>query len=302
MTTILKNIPIDQLVEPWIFLRLVDTTGIEFAELHASIRDHGLLSSIAVRESTRKPGKYEVIDGMWRLTACKDLEWGEMPCIIKEATDEQVLALQLSANAIRPETKPCEFAKQLKRIQQFYFSKHGEEMTLAKLSSMVNKSTGWLSQQLNLNKLDAKSQKMVDRGEIPVSNAIFLAKIPKRFRKAYLDRAKVMKVDEFKVLALGVIKQYREAVKQGKVDAFWTDDFKAQPYIRSLVHLLEELDTHNGMVHILSKLKNKDPPSVWIAALKWAMHMDEDSVREQEEAARGRSRKQFNQSLRERIE
>lgn len=302
MSTDLKNIPIDQLVEPWIFLRIVDEHGVEFAELQSSIQDHGLLASIAVRQSKLKEGKYEVIDGMWRLTACRNLEWEEMPCIIKIATDDEVLALQLSANAIRPETKPCDFARQLRRIQKYYLESTGVEITIRKLADMVNKGPSWIKLQLDLNKLGPQIQKMVDRGEIPVGNAYYLAKIPRRFREEYLTQAKTMKVAKFKAMAQSIIKQYREAVKQGNVDAFWTDDWQPQPHLRSLVETLIEYENHQCMVETIARMEDTSPPAVWLAALQWMMRMDEDSVREQQEAARGRSRKQFEESSRERIE
>lgn len=294
-TTDIKNIPIDDIVEPWILLRLVNEAGLEYAELFASIQDHGLLSSIAVRKSERQPEKYEVIDGMWRLHVCRKLHWISMPCIIKEATDNDVLALQLSANAIRPQTTPGDFAKQLRRIQKYHLDKTGDDMTMQQLASMVNKGIGWVSKMLEIGNLPKDMQMMVNRGEISITNGYYLAKIPRQFRRQYLDDAKTMKGSDFKAMSLAVIKQFREAIKQGKVDAFWTLDFTPQPYLRSLTTILNEYESHEAMVKILSKTQH-DPQSVWLAALEWAMNLDEDSVREQEEAARKRDRTQFEAS------
>ncbi len=224
----IKAIPIDKLTDPWILLRPVLLDSTDYLELKTSISEIGLLNSIAVRPSNRKPGFYEIIDGLWRTTAARELHFETLPCIIKTGiTDEDVLALQIQANAIRPETKPVAFAKQLKRIQKL-----NDGITLRRLASLVNKNPKWVQQQLGLLRLPRDLQKLIDRGEISIGNAYMLVKIPPRLRLEYIDHAKVMPTMAFKALAGGVIKHFKEAVRQGKLDTFFTEDFKVQPYLR----------------------------------------------------------------------
>jgi hypothetical protein len=67
-----------------------------------------------------------------------------------------------------------------------------------------------------------------DAAEIPIENAYMLAKIPRSMQRDYVDRAKIMPPREFRPLAAACVKQFREAVKQGKMDAFYSDAFRAQ--------------------------------------------------------------------------
>lgn len=287
--TDLRNLPVDQLVEPWILLRPVEQHTVAFMEMKDSIAATGLINSIAVRPCKRHPGLFEVIDGMYRLTCVKALGLKTIPVIVmKDATDEEVLRLQLQANAIRPETKPCDFARQLRRIQ-----KANPGITLATLSVMVSKSPSWIGHQLGLLNLSDVQQTMVDRGEICVQNAYMLAKVPPKFRNEYIDRAKTMQVAAFGALVAGIVKQYREAVRQGKLDAFFTEDFEPQAYLRSLAEIQEESRTHlNGPLIVTSELC-ETPMEIWNAALRWSMHLDPQSVREQEKAARAKVREKW---------
>lgn len=286
----IKYIPIDLLVEPWVMLRPVDENSLEYLELLSSVQDSGLLSSIAVRPSPRWEGKYEIIDGMYRFHVVKHLAHEEVPAIIKEGvTDEDVLALQISANAIRPETKRCEFARQLKRIQKLR-----PDVTIDRLANMVNKDVLWVKKQLLLTQHPMAVQDAIDRGEICASNAYNLNKIPPHLRYSYIDEAKVLSAKEFAVLASSLLKQYQEAIKQGKVEAFFTEDFTPQAHLRSLKHVEREYDHPEAFYEIIARLgttKKRNALTVWQAALEWALNLDLDSVKKQEDAARGRSRK-----------
>ena len=47
-------------------------------------------------------------------------------------------------------------------------------------------------------------------------------------QRDYVDRAKTKPPKEFRPLAAACVKQFREAVKQGKMDAFYSDTFQAK--------------------------------------------------------------------------
>ena len=52
-----RLIPLDQIIEPWVVLRVVNRESVEYLELRDSIGRQGLLNSICVRPSPRRPGK-----------------------------------------------------------------------------------------------------------------------------------------------------------------------------------------------------------------------------------------------------
>jgi len=277
----LRELPISQLVPPWILLRPVDQNSVEYEELRDSLDAQGFLNSIAVRPCKRRPGFFEIIDGLYRWTCAKDIGRETVPAIVKhDVTDDDVLSLQIQANAIRPETRPCDFARQLRRIQ-----KANPEITIANLSVMISKAPTWIGQQLGLLRLAVAHQKMVDRGEICLQNAYMLVKIPPRFRQNYVDQAKTMKGTEFSALAAGVVKQYQEAVRQGKLDAFFTNEFEPQPHLRALKVIQEEHRTQLHGPMIVTVEECKTPLDGFYSALQWAMHLDRESVSDQKKAS-----------------
>ena len=96
-------------------LRLVNRGSLAHAELRDSIADWGVLTTVLVRPSTRFPGKYDVAYGLYR-TSCRPRgrAVGALP---GEGFDhDDLLAIQIQANALRPETTPMCYARQIKRI------------------------------------------------------------------------------------------------------------------------------------------------------------------------------------------
>jgi len=280
------DIPIDCIVEPRTMLRLVNKESVEYLELRDSIAAEGFWNSIAVRPA-KETDKYEIIDGLYRYTCARELSLASVPCIVKyNVSDDAVLAAQIQANAIRPETKRVEFARQMKRMLT-----RRPEMTFDELGHLVHKSPGWVRQTLGLLRLIGEARTMVDRGEIPVQSAYMLAKIPRRLQGDYVDRARMMPSREFRPLAASVIKQYAEAVRQGKLEAFWCSEFAPQAHLRSLTDIQHEA-LHQEVGALLVATENcRTPVDGFYAALRWAMHLDRQSVEDQERAARARSRR-----------
>ena len=137
-----RFIPLDQLVDPPVVLRLVNRESVAYMELRDSLADRGFLNSICVRPSIRFPGKYDVADGLYRVTAARELRLPGTPCIVKDLTDDDLLAIQIQANAVRPETTPMEYARQIKRIMEAR-----PQATLAEVSSrIIHKSPGWVGE------------------------------------------------------------------------------------------------------------------------------------------------------------
>jgi ParB/RepB/Spo0J family partition protein len=281
------DIPIVRIIEPRTMLRLVDKDSVEYLEMRDSIRAEGFWNSISVRPA-KDEGNYEIIDGLYRYTCARELGLESMPCIIKHnVSDDAVLAAQIQANAVRPETKPAEFARQMKRILT-----RRPMMTFDELAHLIHKSPGWVRQTLGLLRLVREARKIVDRGEIPVRSAYMLAKIPQQLQKDYLDQARTLPSREFRVLAASVIKQFTEAVKQGKMEAFWCGDFKPQAHLRSLSDIQTEVERQDVGALLVVAENCGTPVDGFYTALRWVMHLDSQSVEDQERAARARSQKQ----------
>ena len=107
-----RFVPLDQLVDPPVVLRLVNRDFVAYMELRDSLADRGfsIPSSWAVHpvsRQVRRGGRAVPRDGRpgSRLP-------GRRPSS-RNLTDDDLLAIQIQANALRPETTPMEYARQI---------------------------------------------------------------------------------------------------------------------------------------------------------------------------------------------
>jgi len=285
-----REVPLDQIVEPWVVLRVVNRESVEYLELRDSIAHTGLLNSICVRPSPRRPGNVEVVDGLYRRAVCCELRLPTMPCIVKQnLTDEDVLALQIQANALRPETTVMEYARQIKRIMDAVTARQAVDATLADVSNLIHKHPAWVRQQLDLLGLRADIQKAVERGEIPLQSAYMLAKLPRTRQAEFIDLAKTAPAKEFAPLIARLVKQIQEDARQGKLTDF-CKDFEPVAYLRPLKEVLGEYREHRLAGLALTKAGCTTPLDGWYLALQWALSLDEESVHEQREKILARTR------------
>lgn len=84
------------------------------SELADSIRQQGIISPIIVRKTLA--GKYEIIAGERRFRAAKLVGLLDVPVIIREVDDRQVLAMALIENIQREDLNPLEEAVGIQRL------------------------------------------------------------------------------------------------------------------------------------------------------------------------------------------
>ena len=285
-----RPIPLDQLVEPWVVLRVVNREAVEYLELRDSIAKQGLLNSICVRPSLRRPGYYEVVDGLYRYTAACELRLPALPCIVKQSvSDEEVLALQIQANALRPETTAIEYARQIRRIMDAITARQGRDASLADVSNLIHKSPDWIGAQLRLLGLGRDIQTAVERGEIPLGSAYVLAKLPRVQQTQFVELAKTATAREFTPVVTRLLKQIQEAARQGRLHDY-CKDFEPVPHLRPLKEVLAEHNEHGLGGLAVVKAGSQTPVDGWYLALQWALNLDEESIREQREKFLARTR------------
>jgi len=116
----------------------------EIEELSLSIKEHGILQPVLVRKKSNEDDKYEIIAGERRARAAKIAGLKEIPVIIKEITDEQMLQFSIIENIQRENLNPVEEAKAYKRLIN-EFNKTQEE-----LSQIAAKSRSAIANTLRL--------------------------------------------------------------------------------------------------------------------------------------------------------
>jgi ParB/RepB/Spo0J family partition protein len=276
------DIFVSLLDEPFLLMRPVLKNSVEYLERRDSIERRGFLNSILVRPSPRSPGRFEIIDGMWRFSAAVDLGRETIPCIIKHGlSDTDVIALQIQANAVRKDATPTEVARHLNQLML-----RMPGVTAGQLSRLAGKHPTYVKDRLGLLALDQETQLMVDRGEIPAKSAYMLAKIRPKWRKEQVDNARLLPCKEFCGLAAQLIKQFAEQVQQGRQDERYEPDFNPHPYLRSLTEIKGELDSPQVGATIIVTENCRTPMDYWNAALRWMLQIDTASIERRKAAAR----------------
>ncbi len=131
-------------------------------ELSASIREKGILEPLLVR---RSQNSYELIAGGRRLRAAVKAGLKEVPVIVREATDTEVLQLALIENLQREDLNPIDEARAYRRLQvEFGW---GQEETASK----VGKSRPAVANSIRLLLLPAEVQQEVALGKLTMGQA-----------------------------------------------------------------------------------------------------------------------------------
>lgn len=102
-------------------------------ELMESVKQHGLLQPIGVGKE--KTGKYALVYGHRRLTACKKLGWVTIPAIVEDLKELQDhMIINVTENLQRKENSPLEIGRICNRLMT------ETDMTLAELVARLNVS------------------------------------------------------------------------------------------------------------------------------------------------------------------
>ncbi len=119
-------------------------------ELADSIKFHGIIQPIIVSEN---PKGYMVIAGERRLRAAKSIDLKEVPCIVKNYSEKQLLEVSLIENLQRQDLNVIEEA----RTYDYLIKKYN--VTQEELSEALGKSRSYLTNVLRLLRLD---QRVID--------------------------------------------------------------------------------------------------------------------------------------------
>lgn len=121
-------------------------------ELSESIKQFGVLQPILVQ---KKDDYYEIIAGERRWRAAKLAGIKEVPVIIKDFTEQEVVEISLIENIQRESLNPIEEAHAYKRLMEEFHLRQDE------IAERVSKSRTAVTNSMRLLKLDDRVQQMV---------------------------------------------------------------------------------------------------------------------------------------------
>ncbi len=126
--------------------------------LAQSVAEKGILQPLLVRELG--DGKYEIIAGERRFRAAKMAGLTEVPAVVKNMNDQEVLEVALIENLLRENLSAIEEAEGLQRLIDEF--SHTQEA----LSKVIGKSRSYIANTLRLLALPVTIQQMVRDGTL----------------------------------------------------------------------------------------------------------------------------------------
>lgn len=146
----------------------VEFDDTKLQELMQSIKEKGVVQPLLVREKTIAPGitqGYELIAGERRLRAAKMLGLKQVPIIVKNVNDTELLELSLIENLQRENLNPIEEANAYNRlIEEFSF-------TQEQVARVVGKDRSTVTNVLRLLNLPQEVRELITQDKINLGHA-----------------------------------------------------------------------------------------------------------------------------------
>jgi ParB family chromosome partitioning protein len=158
---VVNRVPLDQIVPSPLQPRKHFVPE-QLTELMESIREHGIIQPLIVR---RVDGKLELIAGERRFRASRELGLKEVPVIVREASDKDVLEMALIENLQREDLNPLEEARAYERLSREFSMKQED------IAKRVGKNRATVANAIRLLDLAMSVQDMVSGGKITTGHA-----------------------------------------------------------------------------------------------------------------------------------
>lgn len=201
-----------------------DEKGI--SELAASIKEHGVITPIIVREVLKG---YEIIAGERRWRASQMNNLATIPAVIRKFTDQQVMEIALIENLQREDLNAMEIAMAYQSLIETF------SLTQEELSAKVGKSRSHIANFLRLLQLPEEVKQYVSRGTLSMGHARAIVGL-KNHGLMKEVAAQTIK-NEWSVREL---EDYIQKLEQPEKKARKPKPQKTDPYIRQLEETLRE--------------------------------------------------------------
>ena len=169
------------------------------ADMAESVKQYGVLVPALVRE--KPEGGYEMIAGHRRKMASELAEKKEIPCIVRNLTDDEAIIIMVDSNLQREQILPSEKAFAYK-MKLDAMKRQGKRTDLTSepvawklkgkesaeiLGQQVGESKDTVRRYIRLTELITPILDMVDSGKIAIRPAVELSYLPKEQQTILLD-------------------------------------------------------------------------------------------------------------------
>jgi len=158
------NLPIEQVApNPDQPRRTFDQTALD--DLAASIREKGIIQPIIVRKDPTDPSRYQIVAGERRWRAAQLANLHDIPVLIREFDDTEVLEVAIIENIQRADLNPVDEASGYKHLMERFGH------TQDQLSKVLGKSRSHVANQMRLLALPDAVLDMLARGDLSSGHA-----------------------------------------------------------------------------------------------------------------------------------
>lgn len=177
-------------------------------ELAASIKEHGVFQPIIIKKSIKG---YEIIAGERRVKASKIAGLEEIPAIVRDFSDTQMMEIALLENLQRENLNAIEEATAYQKLLETL------SLTQEELAKRLGKSRSHITNMLGLLSLPAEIQKDVSDKKISMGHARVLSKLENQDQQKELTE---------KVISDGLSVRQLEDLTQSKEKFVRTHEIK----------------------------------------------------------------------------
>ena len=135
------------------------------AELAASIAEKGVIQPLIVRPSPRQQGDYEIVAGERRWRASQRVPLHEVPVIVREFDDTEVLEVAIIENIQRADLNPVDEAAGYRQLMDRFGH------TQDQLATALGKSRSHIANLLRLLSLPDAIQRLMVEGQLSAGHA-----------------------------------------------------------------------------------------------------------------------------------
>ena len=200
-------------------------------ELAVSIKEHGVFQPVILKSSIQG---YEIVAGERRCRAARIAGLTEIPAIIVDFTDQQMMEIALLENIQREDLNSIEEARAYQQMMERL------ELTQEELGKRIGKSRSYIANTLRLLQLPDKIQNYVLEGKITMGHVENIVK-GIELGKTRKNQPKVEKPKEYKYVEDLLRKKFRTKIKvDDKALTIKYTDIKDLNRILELMGVIEE--------------------------------------------------------------
>ena len=137
-------------------------------ELAASIKEHGVFQPIIIKKSIKG---YEIIAGERRVKASQMAGLTEIPAIIRNFSDEEMMEIALLENLQRENLNPMEESRAYKKLIEAL------NITQEELAKKLGKSRSYITNMIGLQTLPDTVQNLISENKLTMGHARVLSKL-----------------------------------------------------------------------------------------------------------------------------